>query len=155
MEPQTIQWEAAEHEHKERSTDWFWTVGIVVVAGAITAIILENFLFAIVILLAGFAITLFNARRPVVHEFELSQRGLRIGSKRYPYLTLESFWVEDEQRPDEPKLLVTSKKPFVPHLVIPLGNLDPQNVREFLLPLLKEEEQRESLAHHLFEWFGL
>src|SRR3989344_2554918 len=80
MKPETIQWEAAEHKHKERSVDWFWTVGIVVVAGAITAIILENFLFAIVILLAGFAITLFNARRPVVHEFELSQRGLRIRS---------------------------------------------------------------------------
>ncbi len=154
MDNKNITWEAAEHEFRERTADWFWTLGIIIVSGALTSLILGNFLFSIVILLSGFALFLFGTRKPSVHQFELSERGIRIGPKLYPYLTLRSFWVEDQHEHLKPKLLIKSQKPFVPHLVIPLGDLDPRSVHAYLLPYLQEEEQREPLAHHLFEWLG-
>ncbi len=154
MGNENIAWEAAEHEFRERTADWFWTLGIITVSGALTSLILGNFIFSVVILLSGFALFLFGTRKPSVHRFELSERGIRIGVKLYPYLTLRSFWVEDQHAHLKPKLLIKSKKPFVPHLVIPLGDFDPLRVREHLLQHLEEEEQREPLAHHLFEWLG-
>lgn len=156
MDNNTLTWEAAEYDFLERTPDWFWTLGIIIVAGSLTAIILKDFLFAIVILLAGFTIALFGMRQPPLHRFELSERGVRIGSKLYPYTSLRSFWVADHHDFLPPKLLVTSHKPFVPHLVIPLAeDSDPREIRQFLLPHLKEEEQHESLAHHIFSWLGL
>jgi hypothetical protein len=86
----------------------------------------------------------------------LSERGVRIGSKLYPYLTLKSFWVEDLHDFLAPKLLITSQKPMTPHIAIPLPEtIDSQEVRRYLLPHLAEEEQHESFAHHLSEMLGL
>lgn len=150
----SISWEAAEYEQRERTPDWFWALGIVTISGAITAVLLKDFLFAVVILLAGFSIALLAVRQPALHRFELNERGVKIGSRLYPYSTLKSFWVEDRHDHLAPKLLITSKKPFVPHISIPLGSANPRDVRNFLLHHIEEEEQRESLAHHILEWFG-
>jgi hypothetical protein len=152
--PPPITWEAAEYEYRERTPDWFWALGIIAVSGAITAILLQDFLFAIVILLAAFAISLLAVRTPTIHRFEINERGVKIGSRLYPYITLESFWIEDRHEHLPPKLLITSKKPLVPHISIPLAQTDPRAVRNFLLRHMQEEEQHESVAHHILEWFG-
>lgn len=150
-----ITWEAEEYEHRDRTPDWFWALGIIAISGAVTAILLKDFLFAIVILLAGFALALLAVRKPVMHRFEINERGIKVGNRLYPYITLESFWVEDHHEHIHPKLLVTSKKPLVPHISIPLHNTEPRTIRTYLLRHMEEKEQRESVAHHILEWFGL
>ena len=42
-----IEWDAHEYEHKERSADWFWAVGIISVSMAVAAIIFGIFFFHI------------------------------------------------------------------------------------------------------------
>ena len=48
MEPnQKLEWSALEYEEKVQSNDWFWALGVIIVAGSITSIIFANYFFAI------------------------------------------------------------------------------------------------------------
>ena len=57
--------------------------------------------------------------KPRVIEFEVSARGVRIENTVYPYATLESYYL-DEENLINPQLIVKSKKLFVPLLIIPI-----------------------------------
>lgn len=146
-------WQAYEYAHREKSSDWFWALGIIAVGGAIAAIFLHNLLFALVILIAAVAIGLFAAREPDLVTFEISRRGVRIDDTLYPYQNLEGFWIADFSLEHIPRLLLKSKKMLAPILVIPLEDVEPEDVYAALLYFLPEEELHEPFAHHLMEMF--
>ena len=58
-------------------------------------------------------------RMPRIIEFEVSERGIRIRDDLYPYATLESYYL-DEENHYNPQLIAKSKKLFVPLLIIPI-----------------------------------
>ena len=47
-----INWKTIEHNHQEKSSDWYWILGIIAIATAVLSIYFGNILFAIVILLS-------------------------------------------------------------------------------------------------------
>ncbi|MFQ5661924.1 MAG: hypothetical protein ACE5F2_01590 [Candidatus Paceibacteria bacterium] len=149
-----LQWQALEHEHIHKSSDWFWALGIIAIAGAVTAIIFNNILFAIVILVGAFTLGVHAVKRPNLVSFQISDRGIIIDNTLHPYSSLESFWVEDESVQTSPKLLIKSKKLLASHIVIPIEHVSPDDVRGFLLEYLTEEEDSESLAQKIMEFFG-
>ena len=63
-ELEKIEWQMPEYNEKERNNDWFWALGIIVVAASITSIIFSNYFFAILIVLSGFLIALFAVKAP-------------------------------------------------------------------------------------------
>jgi hypothetical protein len=149
-----IQWQAFEHEHIHKSSDWFWALGIIAIAGAVTAIIFNNILFAIVILVGAFTLSVHAVKKPNLVNFRISSRGIIIDNTLHPYSSLESFWVEDENVETLPKLLIKSKKLLAPHIVIPIENVSADDIRDYLLEYLAEEEDSESLAQKIVEFFG-
>src|SRR3989344_8453929 len=94
--PFKIEWDAHEYEHKERSSDWFWAVGIVSVSLAVAAIILGNIILGILILISAFALSLFANRPPNILRIVVDEKGVTRGRVRYPYSALESFWIDTE-----------------------------------------------------------
>ncbi len=158
---ETISWQAYEYEHRERSADWYWALGILAIAAAVTAILFSDILFGVLILIAAFTMALFAARPPRLLTFEIGERGIKVGRHFFPYLSLHSFWVETGHEGHRPALILRSKKALSPHIVLPLSSRnpsvrfpDPHEVRDSVLSKLPEEEQRESLAEHLLEFFG-
>ncbi|MDP6387920.1 MAG: hypothetical protein QGG63_01435 [Candidatus Pacebacteria bacterium] len=149
-----LQWSAFEHEHIHKNSDWFWALGIVAIAGAVMAIIFNNILFAIVILLGAFVLGIHASKRPNRVDFKIIQRGIVIGNVLHPYSSLESFWVEDVDENTAPKLLIKSKKLLAPHIIIPIEDVSPNDVRNYLLEYLVEEEDSESLVQKIMEFFG-
>lgn len=150
MEP--IRWTALEYGARHHGTDWYWALGIIAVAAGATAIILGNILFAMVIIVGALSLALYAARRPQEIEFEINERGIIIDADLYPYKTLESFWIPEE---GAPRLIVHSKRAFMPQIVIPLGeDVSAGELRELLLDFLDEEEHEESLIEHIAEWLG-
>ena len=146
-----ITWRAPEYDHRNKSTDWFWGVGIIGVVSAVVAIVLGNLLFGIFIIIGTFALVLQALRVPKTVEFSVTERGIQIDKTLYPYGTLESFWITD----DEPqKLLVKSGKVFMPIVTIPISGVDSEMLREYILDFLDEEEQTEPLSQHLMEYIG-
>lgn len=152
QEPFRIEWDAHEYEHKERSSDWFWTVGILTVASAIVAIILGNVIFAILILIGAFSLALFINRPPEIVHVVVDEKGITRGNVRYPYSSLQSFWL-DEIHP-HPKILLRSVKPFLPIIVVPLGETDAVKLNEILSKYLKEEYHSLPFVEKVLEYLG-
>lgn len=151
-------WQAHEHEFHERSHDWYWAVGIVAVSSALAAAILGNILFGLLIIMAAFILALRASKQPDMVSVELSERGIRIDKTLYPYRTLDSFYVTHPEPGTrmEPKLLVQSKKPLVPLLIVPFASdIHPDMIHDYLIKYIPEEEHREPLSHHLLEMVGL
>jgi len=151
---QQLEWKTFEHEHIHKGADWFWALGIISVAGAVTSIIFSNILFAGVILIGAFVLGMHAAKGPSMVHFRISNRGIIIDNIMHPYTSLESFWVDDEDKHATPKLLIKSKKLLSPHIVIPLKHVSPEDVRDQLLEYIDEEEDSEPLAQKIVEFFG-
>ncbi len=148
-----IAWEAPEHHHFEKSTDWYWALGIICIAGAITMILFGNILFGIGILLAGVATALVSSRPPQMVTYSVSARGVRIGGNLHPYSTLRCFFL-DEDHPRNLQLLLESKSGFTPLMVIPIPDDIAEEVEYLLEARLPEEHLEEPLGHRLLEFLG-
>jgi len=148
-----IDWEELEYEFFDKNSDWFWALGIVSIAVAVTAIILNNILFAILILVGAFALGIHSVKKPEIVHYEVNQRGIIIDNKLYPYNSLDSFWIE--HNPEDPKLLITSKKVLMPQIVIRINlEVDTDDLRDYLLDHVDEEEQKESFATTIMDYLG-
>lgn len=149
----SLEWEAHEYEHKERSSDWFWAVGIVVASIAIASIIFGNIIFGILIIIGTFALTLFINRPPQTLQIRLDEKGITRDKVHYPYQTLESFWI-DLDHPHK-KIILKSQKTFMPLIIIPLGeDADAEDIHEILSNFLKEEFHALPIIERLLEYFG-
>jgi len=151
--PYTIEWDAHEYEHKERNQDWFWAVGIVTLAIALTSVILGNIIFGILILTAVFALALFINRPPETVHVVIDEKGIVRGNIRYPYSTLKSYWI-DLEHPHN-KIILRSEKLLMPLIVIPLSDeVDPERLDEVLSQHLTEEYHSLPFVEKVLEYLG-
>jgi hypothetical protein len=149
-----LRWSAYEHDHIERSSDWFWALGIVAVCAALISILFHDLLFAILILIATSTIAMLARTPPDIVEFEISNRGIKIDGTMHRFEEIISFWVEDHNV-ERPLLLVDTTKFMAPNLIIPIEHIDPHTVREYLQPRVQEVPMKEPVAHKILEFFGL
>ena len=154
MASPALRWSAYEHDHIERGSDWFWALGIVAISIAITAIILHNVLFGILVIIAAVTLGLIAQTPPELAEIELSERGIRIDGTLHRFDHIISFWVEDEHD-DRPLLLVDTTKFLSPNLIIPIEEIDPSLVREFMREYANEKLMHEPVGHKILEFLGL
>lgn len=151
MKGEVIRWHT--HPHAEpKSADWYLALGIIAVAGAATSFILGNILFSILIVVGALSLSLHAARHHQEIVVEINQRGLVLNETLYPYESLESFWVEENE--SMPKLFIKLERAIVPQLTIFLEDMAPDIVREFLLEHLEEEEMAEPFTQKIAEFFG-
>jgi hypothetical protein len=148
-----VSWEAPEHRHIEKSSDWYWALGIIALAAAGASMIFGDVLFGIVILLAASTMILVAHRKPKQMLFEVSARGVRIGDELYPYPGLESFSI-DEECQHGPQLILKSKHFFMPLLIIPVPEEYVDDIEDIVSPRLAEDHLHEPLSHRLLEFFG-
>jgi hypothetical protein len=149
----TLEWDAHEYEHKERSSDWFWAVGIISAALAIVAIILGNIIFGILIIIGAFSLSLFINRPPQITHIVLNEKGIARGKVLYPYETLESFWIDIEH--SHKKIILRSQKMFMPLIIIPLGDdADVDKIHDKLSAVIKEEYHSLPLVEKILEYLG-
>lgn len=149
MERASLEWTALEHDHRDHQSDWYWSVGIIAGAIMVASIMLGNVLFAVVVLIGTSALVLQTMKQPREITFALTERGVRIENKMYPYSTLESFWTTEDA-----VLIIKSNKTFMPHIVIPFYPEDETLIREILLQVLDEVEQYESLGDVIMHRLG-
>lgn len=152
---QKISWEAHDHIRREKTADWFWAVGIIAVGVIILAIYFNNLLFALLIALAVFTLFIQKHTPPQMIGFELNQRGIIVRDVLYPYSTLESFNVVDEDGFDRDRIIFKSKKIFMPLIVVPVEKaVDLETARIFLIEHLKEEDIQEPTFQKIMDRLG-
>ena len=148
-----ITWEAPEHAHFEKGADWYWILGIVTISVAVGAFFFGNFLFAILICVAGSAMGIMAAREPAIIPFAVSARGVRIGEQVYPYSSLDGYRVDDED-PIGPRLFLRSKQLHATLLVMPLPEEYVEEIEDLVSVRLPEADLEEPLLHKVLEFFG-
>lgn len=153
-----IAWIVHTHEHKDRSTDWYWTLGLVAVVGAALAMYFKNPLLAGIILIAAGSLGTLVARGPRTHWVRVTSRGVVMDGTLYPWESVHSFYIEpfNAEAGQSGRLLVTMKSYLTPQLV--LNTEEPSRaaaLRTFMKKYAQEEEQEPHLGEHLAEIFGL
>ncbi len=143
-----------EYYHRPKGADWYWVVGIIAVSAAATAVILNNVLLAVLIVIGTFSLTMYAARKPHEHDIEISDGGVTVDKYRFSYTNLVSFWIEHFENP---RLLIKTNRIVMPHIIIPVANLNEEEkdeLRHFLATKIPEEEQTEPLLEQVMEYLG-
>lgn len=154
--PPIFEWQAKEYEFQEKSADWYWALGIIAAAAVIAAILFGNALLALVIVAASVAIALQAAKRSKVHRFAITEQGLEIGERLYPYDTMLHFSVLEYPDHDlPPALSIKTRSLLTPHLLIPIVDVDPDELYEYLSIHLEEGNHEASVIDRMVEMFQL
>lgn len=154
QQEQAISWTVLTHEHKDRSADWYWTLGALAVVGIGLSIFFSNILLAIILAVGAGSIGFLAARGPREHMVRIDKRGVSLDGTLYPYPSIHSFWVEESA--ENPRLFLSTSGFLSPSITVPLDNAShAQSVRDFLKKFGEEEEQRPHFGEHLAEMLGL
>lgn len=156
MEDNSIKWIGYEYEHSEKSSDWFWAVGIITICLAVIAIIYDNTLFGIFMVLAGFMTMMLAKRPPDIVQYALTPKGVMVDDTIYLYKDLQSFWVDTHIK-ETPELLIKTKKAVARLFIFPIphATANPHEIRDYLLQALPEEHMEDPLSHRLLVKMGL
>lgn len=152
--PESLQWEAYEHLHVDRTPDWFWGVGLSALALAVIAIVMKNITFAILIVVSAFVLTLRALKIPATHTYVLTRKGIIENDILHSYSELEAFWVDDENDTFHPKLLVRHKRKLLPLMVLPLGSMDGETVHNYLINFMDADRMEEPPFIKILEYLG-
>lgn len=152
MNKEIMQWKAYEYNHREKSSDWFWAVGIIAFSAAAAAVIFHNTIFAIFIILSAFTLSMYAARKPSLINIELNGKGIVVDKYIYPYKNIEKFWVAERNYGNV--IIIKSTKKTLPYSTISARQVDPAEIREYLSQYAKEEEITEPIAQTIMEYLG-
>lgn len=137
----------------EKTSDWYWILGIISIAGASASVIFGNILFAVVILLGATTMVIVAQREPRLIQHEVSAKGVLIGTELHPYNTLESYCLE-LHTPRGAQLILRTKKLFHQLIVVPIPEEYADELDLILAGRLAEEHLEEPLAHKIMEYLG-
>lgn len=151
MQP-LIEWDAPGHIYTEKNNDWYWAVGIITLTAAALSFILGNVIFGLLIIIGVFALVIHSSRKPAIVHVVINDRGIVINDILYPFLTIESFWIDVHEHPS--KVLLKSTKTFMPFISVYIDEVDPDHVREILLNYIAETEHHEPVTQKILERFG-
>lgn len=147
---QELYWEDYEYEFQEKSTDWFWILGTISLLLIVIAITLKNFLLALIIFLSSFILGAYAKRDPKIISYGLTRKGVKHGDVVFPYSSIKTFWVDKNNN----QLIIESTRAIKPHVALPIGKTNSEQIRKILLPIIKEEEYHSSLSDILADFFG-
>lgn len=148
------EWEADEYEHTPKRRVWFIVLWLITLAMAAAAFFLGNYLFAVLILIAGSLLGWFATMNPKKVHFAITVQGLEIGGKLYAFDDLRSFCVFYDP-PVFQELSIESRKVFMPRIRVPLGASNLESLRKILVRFLPEEKHDQSLISLIIRAIGL
>jgi hypothetical protein len=149
-----VLFEAYEHTYPPKTSDWFLILGILTLSIAIASILLGNALFGVLIFIAGLVMALLAMKEPKIVSYAVTQRGIRIDDKLFPYTTLHAYYI-DEDAVDGPELLIKSEKMFMPLLVLPLPEDTLDTIEDIIAERLPETHIEKPFGYKVLEFFNL
>jgi hypothetical protein len=139
-----IEWKAPEFPNRKKSKSWFIIPALITIAVGVFALITENLLFLIVIVLGFFVFYIYANKEPRIIKFKINEKGIETAGSLHDFDSLRSFWIFYNP-PEQKELSLRSRKIFIPYIRIPLGDENPNEIRKFLLKYLPEKRHRESI----------
>lgn len=149
----SISWETEEFTYHPKDLQWFLVGGILAFGIFASLLILKNMFGAATILLFMFIMYLYATKKPDMLSVVVDGRGITVNNKRVPYSDITSFWILYE--PPVKDLILIQKAKFTPKTILPLGQVNPVELRALLLAnAIIEKEEEETLTDILARRFG-
>lgn len=136
-----LMWEAKEYAEYDRNKHWYIVVGVVGALLTVGALILQQWLAAVVFALAAFVVIRHADDPPRTMNYAITKLGIQVGDNFRPYNELKLFWVI--YKPPIKTLYVQSVNRFKPLIKIDLAEIDPLVIKNTLKQYLPEETKRE------------
>lgn len=148
-----LEWTALEYEEKERGNDWFWALGVIVVASSVTSFIYSNYFFGLLLIIAGILLVIFAVKKPDLVFYELNEKGLKIRNRLFPYENIKSFWIKKEG--EKPMLFIKSERLFMPIISMPINPNHMEEIKNAMLSKnVLEEEMKEHVSEKIMDSLG-
>ena len=154
MEPnRKLEWTALEYEEKERGNDWFWALGVIILASAITSFIYTNYFFGLFLIIGGILLGTFAVKKPDLVFYELNEKGLKIRNRLFPYTNIKSFWIKKDL--EKSTLFIKSERLFMPIISMPINQNSAEEIKNFMLSEnVPEEEMKEHVSEKIMDSLG-
>ena len=148
-----LEWFALEYEEKERGNDWFWALGVIVVASSMASFIYGNYFFGLFLIIGGILLGVFAIKKPDLVHYELNEEGLKIRNCLFPYENIKSFWVQKDEM--KPMLFIKSGRLFMPIISMPIEQELAEEIKNYmLLGNVLEEEMKEHPSERIMDSLG-
>ena len=154
--PPIFEWHGKEYASEEKTADWYWAIGIAAVAIMIACVLFNNVLLALVVLAGTVTTFLQVAKRPRIHRFTITERGVGIDTHFFAFEDMLHFSVLeylDETLP--PALSIKTKHLLAPHLLIPIVGYEPLDVYDYIAAHLPEGKHDESIMDRIVDMMQL
>jgi hypothetical protein len=137
------EWTIQEYDQHERGVMWYIVLGTLAVLFIAYGIFSGNFLFALIIILAAVIIFLQSHQTPLQVLFSITELGVVVGSRFYPYSDFKDFYLI-YQPPEVKTLFIIPQQVYRPMLRIPLLDKNPVEIRHTLREFLPEDTEKEA-----------
>ncbi len=135
-----IAWEGPEFEVYERDKRWYIVASVVLLLIIIYAVIVNSLIMAITFILIGVVGYIHLQKDPRHLVFAVATSGVVVGDEIFPFDDIKSFWIFYEP-PHTYMLSLCMRNRVLPHVHIPLHQVDPIELRKVLLQFIPEEQQ--------------
>lgn len=152
MEEHLVRWEAIDLGPGRKDPSWYWAVGIIAAGVAVAAVIIGNYLLAVIAVVGGFAIMLAGSIPSIRQKYALSERGIYIGSIQIPYENVKKFRIIET----EPRVLMLETASIVGTASLPLGDADWRTIRmELKNRNIDEDDELDSFSEKIARAIGI
>lgn len=152
--PKRITWSANDRKQTDLGPRTIWGGIIFFAILILVEIWTKNYLGFLVMAVILALIIILRNTKPKIHNFEVSDAGIKIDDEDYYFTDLSSFWILYEP-PLFKDLILKSKKTLSTKIVIPLGQADPVMIHRKISEYLPEKEEKKSLIDLIGKLLGI
>lgn len=137
-------WRAQEYLQHQKGARWYLVAGIIAAIFIFVAIVQGNWTMALAIVTFG-AVYYYiqNYHPPKEIEIKISEMGIKIGHKTYPFSHIKAFWFHYNPPFIKTLNIRVDKGHYYADLSIQLNNQDPVQLRQFLCTQISEWEGKD------------
>lgn len=148
MTSSLLSWKAYEFTKYKKGKLWFAIFGLLSAGFLVLAFQWKSFTMIVFLILAIFLIFIYALKEPRLLKITVTPLGIKINQKLHEFSQFDSFWIFYDP-PEIKEISLKTRQILLPYLSIPLGKVDPNEVREILLKFLPEEKQKESILDNI------
>ncbi len=141
--PESVGWEVLEYRRYERGRLWYVTICLLSLGLLIYTVVSANFLFALIIVMFALIVYLTSVVEPKKVRFGITETGVRFGRTTRRFRDISRFWMIYEP-PEVKSLYIEFKGIAVPRMVIDLGEMNPNEVRQILGKFIREDLEEDT-----------
>lgn len=144
-----LSWIAPETIKHERGTVWKVIMTLIILTTIVLGVLYNAWTFSLAVGVFAVVYYLVHLEHPKNVEVKLSDIGVKVGAKKFPYSQIKAFWILYDP-PYVKTLNLRVSGEFITDLTVQLDGQSPAPVREFLMEKIPEMEGQTEKVSDIF-----